>query len=181
MFRLLRYFSITSFIAMAIVVAVLGIFYSRIALNDLRELAESKNVALTQAFANSLWPQFAQFVASAKGLRDDELQSHPEIARIRQAVLAQMSGLEVVKIKVYDLTGRTVFSTELKQIGESKSNNAGFLSARSGEVASELTHRDTFSAFEQTIEDRDVFSSYIPIRRGRTGPVEGVFVTHTNG
>jgi len=42
-------------------------------------------------------------------------------------------------------------------------------------VASELTHRDTFSAFEQTIEDRDIISSYIPIRRDPTGPIEGIF------
>jgi hypothetical protein len=69
----------------------------------------------------------------------------------------------VVKIKVYNLEGVTVFSTELAQIGESKLDNAGFLAARSGVVASELTHRETFSAFEQEISDRDVFSSYVPI------------------
>ncbi|MGH7774347.1 MAG: ATP-binding protein [Candidatus Binatia bacterium] len=174
-FKLLRYFSITSFVATVIVAVLLGMFYRRIALRDIMELAESRNVALTQAFANSLWPRFAPFVASAAGLSDNELRTHPEIARLRQAVLAQMSGLEVVKVKVYDLAGLTVFSTELKQIGENKSSNAGFLSARAGKVASELTHRDTFSAFEQTIEDRDVFSSYIPIRRGPAAPIEGVF------
>jgi signal transduction histidine kinase len=175
MFRLLRYFSILSFIAIVIVAALLGIFYYRVALNDLTQLAESRNVALTQAFANSLWKEFAPFVASAERLNDDELRAHPEIARLRQLVLAQMTGVEVVKIKVYDLAGRTVFSTESKQIGEDKSDNLGFLSARSGKVASELTHRDTFSAFERTIEDRDVFSSYVPLRRGQTGSIEGVF------
>jgi signal transduction histidine kinase len=174
-FKLLRYFSIMSFFAIGVVTVLLGMFYRRVALNDLKELAESRNVALTQAFANSIWPQFAPFVTSAAGRSSSELRAHPEIARLRQAVLAQMNGLEVVKIKIYDLAGLTVFSTELKQIGEEKSNNAGFLSARSGKVASELTHRDTFSAFEQTIEDRDVFSSYIPIRRGETGPMEAVF------
>jgi GAF domain-containing protein len=175
MFRLLRYFSILSFVAIVIVAGLLGTFYHRVALNDLTQLAESRNVALTQTFANSLWNEFAPFVASAKRLKDDQLRTRPEVTRLRYLVLDQMRGVEVVKIKVYDLAGRTVFSTESKQIGEDKSNNLGFLSARSGKVASELTHRDTFSAFEGTIEDRDVFASYVPLRRDSTGSIEGVF------
>ena len=175
MFPLLRYFSIMSFVAIAGVTALFAFGGRQRALADLTELAESRNVALTQAFANSLWPQFAPFVDAASALSREELQAHPEIARLRQAVLAQMNGLEVVKVKVYDRAGLTVFSTEARQIGEDKSANAGFRSARSGQVASELTHRDTFSDFEGAVEDRDVFSSYLPIRHGPAGPVEGVF------
>ncbi len=176
MFKLLRHFSITSLIAFIIVAALLGVFYRQLVLSNLIEIAESKNVALTQAFSNSLWPQFVPFVASASQLSPDELRAHPEIAKLRQAVLAEMKDLTVVKVKVYNLDGLTVFSTEAKQIGDDKSQNAGFLAARFGQVASELTHRDTFSAFEGVIENRDVFSSYIPIRRGGpTGPVEAVF------
>jgi putative methionine-R-sulfoxide reductase with GAF domain len=181
MSKLLRVFSVTSLIAFVAVAVLLGMFFRRAVLTNLLELEESHNVALTQAFANSLWPQFAPFVASASGLSGDELRAHPETARLHQAVLAQMRGLEVVKVKVYDLNGLTVFSTEAAQIGQDKGTNAGYLAARSGQVASELTHRDTFSAFEGTLEDRDVFSSYIPIRRGDAGgAVEGVFEVYTD-
>ncbi|MCI0423785.1 MAG: hybrid sensor histidine kinase/response regulator, partial [Acidobacteria bacterium] len=181
MFKLLRFFSITSLIAFIIVTVLLGAFYRQTALTDLIELEESKNVVLAQAFANSLWPQFAPFVTSVSGLNGDELRARPETARLHQAVLAQMKGLSVVKVKVYNLEGLTVFSTEASQIGQDKSANAGFLSARSGRIASELTHRDTFSAFEGTIEDRDVFSSYIPIQRsGSTGTIEGVFELYSD-
>lgn len=176
MFRLVRYFSITSLAAFVLVTGVLALFYRQNAINDLLVLRESNNVALTQSFANSLWPQFSRFVGSAFTLSPEELAQHEEIARLRQAVLDQMSGLSVVKVKVYDLNGLTVFSSEARQIGEDKSGNAGYLSARNGVVATELTHRDTFSAFEQTIEDRDVISSYVPIQPdGPGGAVEGVF------
>jgi PAS domain-containing protein len=176
MFRLVRYFSITSLVAFLIVTVVLALFYRQTAVDDLLVLRESNNVALTQSFANSLWPEFSRFVTTAYTLSPEELPRHPEIARMREAVLAQMVGLSVVKVKVYDLDGLTVFSTEARQIGESKRDNAGYLSAREGVVATELTHRDTFSAFEQTIEDRDVISSYVPIQPdGPGGPVEGVF------
>src|SRR5690606_6129320 len=176
MFRLVRYFSITSLVAFLIVTVVLALCYRQTAVDDLLVLRESNNVALTQSFANSLWPQFSRFVTTAYTLSPEELPRHPEVVRMREAVLAQMAGLSVVKVKVYDLDGLTVFSSEARQIGESKRDNAGYLSAREGVVATELTHRDTFSAFEQTIEDRDVISSYVPIQPDGPGsPVEGVF------
>jgi len=175
MFKLLRYFSITSLVAIGVVTALLGMFYRRMAVGNLLELGESNNVALTQSLANDLWLEFAPFVTSVSGLNGDQLRAHPVTSALRKAVQVHMSGIPVVKIKIYNLSGLTVFSTEEKQIGEDKSNNAGYLSARSGKAASELTHRDTFSAFEQTIENRDLISSYIPVRRSEGGSVEGVF------
>lgn len=164
MFRLVRYFSITSLIAFVIVTIVLGAIYRQAAVQDLLALGESNNTALTQAFANSLWPEFEPLVEESASLEVEEVRNHPRIPTLHERVGEQMDGLNVVKVKVYNLDGLTVFSTEAAQIGEDKSANAGFLTARGGEVATELTHRDTFSAFEGTIENRDLISSYVPIR-----------------
>ena len=176
MFKLQRYFSITSLVAFAIVTIVLSTFYRQVALKDLRDLAERNNVALTKTFANSIWPEFGSFVNSASDVNVEDLKSHPENIKLGDAVQAQMAGLTILKVKVYNLNGLTVFSTEADQIGDDKSDNAGYLSAKSGEVASELTHRDTFSSFEGVIEDRDVISSYVPIYgKDTSNGVEGVF------
>jgi signal transduction histidine kinase len=176
-FELVRHFSRASFIsvavAMAIATLVLSLFYRRLAVSDLAETAERGNVALTQAFLNTLLPQLKDFLATAQLLGDEELRGHPETARLHDAVVSQMRGVSVVKLKLYDLTGRTVFSTDVKQIGEDKRTNAGFRAARSGEVVSEISRRDKFSAFEGVIENCDLVSSYIPIRLG-TG-VHAVF------
>ena len=87
----------------------------------------------------------------------------------------------MVKIKAYNLDGITVFSTQLDQIGEDKSQNAGFLAAKGGDVESELTFRDTFSAFEGVIENRNVISSYVPIlTEGAGGPTQGVFEVYAD-
>jgi signal transduction histidine kinase len=174
MFRLQRYFTITSLVAFILIAVLLGYFFRVQAVADLLAASESKNVALTQAFSNFLWPQFASFVAEAGTMETEELQNHPRTQELYDYIQAQMDGLSVVKIKVYDLNGLTVFSTERAQIGQNKLDNAGYLSARDGVVASELTFRDTFSAFEQTIENRNVFSSYVPIY-GPDGQIEGVF------
>lgn len=173
-FQLLRYFTITSLTAFVLVAVSLVTFYRQIAVNELIEIGESKNAALTQTFSNVIWPEFASFLSSASDLNADAIRAHPETARLRQAVFEQMQGLSVIKVKIYSLEGMTVFSTQESQIGEDKSENAGFLAALAGSFASELTHRDTFSAFEGEIEDRDVISSYIPIRHGDSA-VEGVF------
>ena len=138
-------------------------------------MGERNNVALTQAFANSVWPQISAFVGSVSTLTADELRARPETAQIRASVIALMQGLDVVKVKIYDQQGLTVFSTEASQIGDDKSANAGYRQARAGTASSELTHRDTFSAFENMIEDRDVLSSYLPIRVGSNASVQGVF------
>ena len=68
-----------------------------------------------------------------------------------------------------------MFSTEPKQIGEDKSSNPGFQGARCGSVTSELTHRDEFSAFDRVIENADLLSTYIPVRRTTDGAVGAVF------
>ncbi len=68
MFKLSRYFSITSLIAFVGVTILLSFLYPQIILNDLTAIAESKNVAITQGFANSVWPDFATFVTSASEL-----------------------------------------------------------------------------------------------------------------
>ncbi len=47
-------------------------------------------------------------------------------------------------------------------------------------MASELTHRDSFNSFDGVIENRDVFSSYIPVRRGQDQAIVGVFELYTD-
>jgi len=173
-FQLLRYFSVTSLIAYVLIAILLVMFYRQIAVSELIEIGESKNAAITQSFSNVIWPEYESFLKSASELDAETIRAHPDTARLRQSVLKQMQGLSVLKVKIYNLEGMTVFSTQDSQIGEDKSENAGFLAALDGDFASELTHRDTFSAFEGEIEDRDVISSYIPIRQGNLG-VEGVF------
>lgn len=173
-FQLLRYFTIASLAAFVLVAVSLVTFYRRVAVNELIKIGESKNTAITQSFSNVIWPEFESFLSSASDLDADAIRTHSETARLRQAVLEQMQGLTVVKVKIYNLHGKTIFSTQESQIGEDKSGNAGFVAARNGNPATELTHRDTFSAFEGEIEDRDVISSYVPIQQGDSG-VKGVF------
>lgn len=181
MFKLLRFFTITSLVAFIIVAVLLGLFYRDSAVGDLLIIGESQNVSLTQTFANNIWSDYADFLIELPSEIDGQtLQTDPHILGLHQRILGAMQNTSIVKVKIYNLQGLTLFSTESRQIGEDKSANLGYLSARNGEVASELTHRDTFSAFEEEIVDRDLLSSYIPIRTNPESPIEGVFEVYTD-
>lgn len=181
MFRLMRYFAIASLFGFVVVTALLGYLYRQTAVNNLTELAEEKNVATTLGFANSLWPEVVPYIESTKYHAPASLISHPDIPSLHASVIEQVAGLSVVKVKIYNPSGLTVFSTELEQIGSSEENNAGFLAAWQGNVISELTHRDTFNAFDGVIEDQDVLATYMPIRsEGRTGDIVGVIELYSN-
>jgi diguanylate cyclase (GGDEF)-like protein len=91
-----------------------------------------------------------------------------------------MRGLQIVKIKIYNLDGLTVFSTDEQQIGEDKSDNEGFREARAGAVVSDITYRDRFDAFEGVLNKRNLISSYVPIRAAPDAPMEGVFEVYSD-
>ncbi len=148
--------------------------YREVAGDDLNEMAARSNVALARVFSNAVWDAHAGFLTTAHFLTPEAIRRHPETRSIRESVLMRMRGLSILKIKIYDLNGLTVFSTDPSQIGEDKSENEGFLAARTGHRASQLTYRDTFSAFEQEVENRDILESYVPITSA-SGAIEGVF------
>ncbi|MFN7087450.1 MAG: ATP-binding protein [Burkholderiales bacterium] len=174
MFRLLRYFSFASL--GFILVATLGLswLYRNTAAADLMKMGEANNIALTRVFANTLWPRFAPFLESAPALGTAELRAHPETARLDAAVREMMRDTTVLKVKIYNPDGRTLYSSEPRQIGEDKSRSAGFIAARNGTASTEITRRDHFSAFEQELMDLGVLSTYIPVRRAGSERIESV-------
>jgi len=162
------------------VLVILLLFYRHFALNALTDHQARGNVALARVFANTIWPKHAAYVQSASAIPKSELAQRPEAVLLRQDVLRQMKGLSVVKVKLYNLAGLTVFSTDPRQIGEDKSANSGFVSAKAGSTATEITFRDKFNAFEQVINDRNLVESYIPIRKTGNSPVEGVMEVYSD-
>ncbi|MEL6602060.1 MAG: ATP-binding protein [Cyanobacteria bacterium J06614_10] len=180
-FKLLRNFSIISLTGFAITTGLLSSFYRRQALRDLVATTEESNVTLTQVFSNTVWPEYGHFLSSTHDLSKVALQNSSTLGRLKRDINKQLEGSKVAKIKVFDLQGRTVFSTDPSQIGDDKSQSDGFKAAVSGNVISQLGHRDTFKAIQTTLEDRDFLSSYIPIRSTvQNGEIVGVFEVYAD-
>lgn len=163
---------------------------------------ESAHVTLTRVVANLLWDSdIAPFVGRTQRLSADSCRALPRPpagsprspglvachARLGEGIRAlpgfaaldakaydAMLSTKVFKIKVWDLRGITVYSSEHAQIGEDGSGNEGWRQAIGGKPASELTHRARFSAFEGVVEDRDLISTYVPVIDDANGSVLGV-------
>ncbi|MBS1142750.1 MAG: hypothetical protein H6R14_156 [Proteobacteria bacterium] len=173
MFNLSRYFSTVSFILIVLAAGVLGPLYQKLSLQQMQDLAEGRNLAMAQVFQNSLRSQLDELMGSSVG-RDVAFLRESDEARLLQGrVLELMRDTAVVRVKIYNRLGNTVFSTDSAQIGESRLDNPGFRSAMTGTIASELTYRDKADKFEGTLARLDVLSSYIPVR-GKDHSVEGV-------
>lgn len=180
MFKLLRYFSITSLIAFVLATVFVSLIYRQTALSDLVAVGESKNVALTQSFVNSLGSDLVTFLQSAEQLSDEQLRSSEELAELRSTVINQIKGISVVKVKLFDSQGRTVFSTEPSEIGEI-TKSPGFFVARSGRIITLHNHRRNFQAINRKITDRQLLSSYIPIEfENIRKPITGIFELYSD-
>ena len=180
-YSLLRKFSIVSLGGIVLSLGLLSTVYRQQAIQDMITSTEESNITLAKAFANNIWPEYGMFLSHTESLSDDALIADPRISQLNAEITSQLAGLPVAKVKVFDLQGRTVFSTDIAQIGNDKSKSSGFLSAKSGQVVSQLGHRDTFKAVQGNLEDRHLLSSYIPLQRGTTEKTTvGVFELYTD-
>lgn len=148
-------------------------------MNDLIEFGEAQNEALTRALANNLWRRYGPYVETVGELDNAALRARKETAEIYVELTKLARGLPILKVKIYNTRGWTIFSTDASQLAEDKSSNEGFRTARLGEAATELTHRGTMSVFEHAVEDLDVISSYVPIY-DEAEKVTGVFEIYTD-
>ena len=174
MFRLLRYFSLASLVSIIAATVGLSILQQKLATDDVVRLGEAGNAENGRVLANTYAEPLRAFLALAPTLSAEQLQVHPQTRQLHELLRRAVGGTGIIKIKAYTLDGRTVYSSEARQIGEDKSANAGFLAARAGKVVTEITQRDHFSAFEQQLMERSVLSTYLPIRKGGSEPIEAV-------
>lgn len=174
MFNLSRYFSTVSFILIVLAAGLLGPLYQKLSLQQMQDLAEGRNVAMAQVFQNSLRNSLDALMSDSVGRDVESITQSEEARRLHASVLELMRDTSVIRIKIYNRIGSTVFSTDASQIGESRLDNPGFRAAISGTIASELTHRDSMNSLDGTLSEVDVLASHIPIR-GKDHSVEGVF------
>jgi diguanylate cyclase (GGDEF)-like protein len=180
MHKLFHFSWILGLVTVVAIVAALSLFYRQLVFDSLLEQETRSNVALTKAFANSIWPHHASFVQKAATVPAGELAAREEIRQLDRDLRLMMQGLSVVKVKIYDAGGLTVFSTDPRQIGEDKSGNPGFVQARAGTPASEITYRNSFDAWEGVISDRNIIATYVPVRVAEAAPAEAVLEVYSD-
>lgn len=193
MFKLLRYFSIASAFILVAVTALFVIVYRHLAVQQVVAQGETANVSVAQIVSNTIWPDIAPHLplASSQGGADEALNGQIDVAALRQTIVTHIRGLSILKVRIFDLEGLVLLSTDPDDETKGHGDSEAFYSARAGTVVSELVNRGTFRQFDRTkiirakdlwatigkalmaVETRDVLDSYIPIR-GESGQIEGV-------
>lgn len=179
-FRLTRYFLSASLVGVGVVTACLIWVYGALTERQLIEHETRANTDLTVAFANAVWSRHRGFVLGSAGRPREALLVDPRQAELHAAVLETMHALRVAKVKLYNRAGTTVFSTDPRQVGEDKSGNAGFQAALAGTASSQITFRANFDAFEGELSNRNLISTYVPVRPAAGAAPEAVFEVYSD-
>ena len=181
MLNLLRYSQLIALAVLCGVVVALSLLYRGLLFDSMIESETHASVALTKTFANAVWPSHAAFVGRAGSLDRATLAERPEIAALDRDLRLLSEALPVVKVKIYDLHGLTVYSTDASQIGQDKSSNPGFKRARDGYAASNLTFRERIDSWEGgELADRHILATYVPVHVYDAAPVEAVLEVYTD-
>lgn len=162
-FRLFRSFFAASFIGVTVVTLTLAAFIRLHTVSVMVEQGGRSNADITRAFANVLWEPYRAFGQEAGRRSHDDLLDDTRVEKLDASIRALSAGTKVVRVKIYDLAGVTIFSSDRSQIGEDKSSNPGFKRALAGELTSGITHRDSVDTFEGQLADRDLIFSYVPV------------------
>lgn len=175
-FGSLHLFAIVSLVAFVMVALLMGYLFRALAVDGLIKVAEVEHVKLAQLIGNETWDDvFGPWILATQGRTAQELRASPELPAIERKIRLMLKGTRICKIKAYDLNGMTIYSTDLKQIGEDKRGSPGVKAGLLGFSSASLVHRDQISYFECEALTRDLVETYVPHFSRTTGKVTGVF------
>jgi len=144
---------------------------------SVQESTQASNVSLTRAFTNNAWLGIRPLLPP-EDATPQQVRQNPYTDQIDEHVRRFSKGTDIVKIKIFNLAGLTVYSSETDQIGEFKSNTPGFLQAAWGKSFSETVFRETFNGMGGVTLNNHLISSYVPIEQD--GNVEAVVEVYTD-
>ncbi|MBC8338262.1 MAG: HAMP domain-containing histidine kinase [Alphaproteobacteria bacterium] len=180
MFRLLRYFSLTSGLALLGVGLILVLVYRQTSLDAMVETVERENVGLSRALANAIWPKFSEYIKTGAPEDSKALRNRPESNVIDLLTKKLTAGLNVVKVRLYRLDGLNVYSSDFSEMGRIASRGSVFAeSIRDARPASKFETVETITGISGKRTNRRIVESYLPVL-GKDGTVEGVFELYSD-
>lgn len=145
--------------------------YSRHVIN----MAEKEAVLISRLLANQQHDLFFSKNPEEKALRIDPSQ----IERIDKRLREFLHPFDIVKIKIFDLDTRILYSTDNAIIDETVHGNERLQKALSGQVDSHLEQKERLRDLQNETEiDVDVVETYSPLLHD--GEVVGVFELYRN-
>jgi hypothetical protein len=152
---------------------------NRVLRTAIAEATQAGNATAARLFVNEVYPRLASRLGLENLGGPGRSLVGADLAEIDRTIRKFMFGTDILKIKLYNMKGLTIYSTEAGQIGQDQSSNSGLISATQGMPGSQITHRGKFSAMEGEVFSKDLVASYIPLRTA-SGAVIGVAEIYTD-
>ncbi|MBK6636606.1 MAG: response regulator [Rhodocyclaceae bacterium] len=139
----------------------------------------ASNVAITAIFANHAWEGIDPLLP--KGTVDEAgAKANPNLPAIDAIVRRFVDNTDIVKVKIFNLEGRTIYSSYAKQLGEDKASTSGFRGASAGRPTTEMSFRESFIGFDGEIRKGHIVSSYLPVlRSGQIVAIAEIYTDRT--
>lgn len=154
----------------------LGWLFEKSMRTEIQNVTESANIAFTRSFVNSAWEKVSPLLNNPSN--QYERAPTEQFLQLDNTVRSFVQGTDTVKVKIFNVFGITLYSSDASQIGENQASNVGLMNAVKGRVMSQTTYRGQFSSFEGQIYDRNLISSYVPVRGA--GGIEAVVEIYTD-
>jgi len=137
-------------------------------------IAAETNRYVIRALTNGLLDK-AMRVFDLGAMADEPRQAHPAYLGLDSAVRTYLAGTPILKVKIYDTTGRTVYSTNPEELGQNYGDDPSFKAALAGGDPTDLEFRRRFTAWSGPRQNIWLLSGYLPMMAGYDqGAVIGV-------
>lgn len=181
MFKLLRFYSVTSFVIIFIAATLLTLFYRQVTIRWIDHLAKTNNLAVAQTALSSVGPELAAYLATVTDIGKSKIVRRGLPDEVATHVYRMTQNTSVGSIRIYTRDGAVAFSTLAEPVSTDHSADPGFQATMRGEVFSAMIFRDMLGRlFAASSAEDNWMLTLTPIRSGPGTPVLGVFETRTN-
>ncbi len=161
-FPLLRRISITSLLATLITATLLIFLYRQDQLAEHEQIATQENEKTAIHLIQLMNEQITAYVAATAGLDTLALRANPGIAPFN-ATLDTVREHDILKLKLYNSSGVTIFSSVPDDIGGTSRNPEIPKKAMASGTQHRLEFRDTFRTPAGDVRDRNILATYVPL------------------
>ncbi|MFA6921399.1 MAG: EAL domain-containing protein, partial [Gallionella sp.] len=160
---LLRRLSIVSLLAMFITASLLLFLYRADQITEHTRIAAQQNEKVLAYLTHSLDEEIKIFVNGSDGIGYRTMQSSPRIDSLLASSLAAIHETSALKLKLYNQSGITVYSSAKSEIGGTSTHPDFLARALAGETVHQVEFRDAFLGISGELNSVDVALTYMPL------------------
>ncbi|NVJ92140.1 MAG: HAMP domain-containing histidine kinase [Methylocystaceae bacterium] len=163
MIHLTRNFSILSAVTIITVTTFLGYNHFRDEETVLHEQFAENSTILARSITNTIWPIYSHLIEPVKAAPQPPSRDDLDIISLHNTLKNLVTGLPILKIKIYDKNGLTVYSTQFAE--NEKDHNKEILThvQKTKNVRSSISFEENFKSYNGIKKNIHFVETYVPV------------------